>query len=72
MCDGIALKSAGPPAIVLVHDVFEKAAHAQAAALGMPDLRIYVFTQHRPGEPDEIEVEKAALAAEALDSHLLE
>jgi hypothetical protein len=69
--DGIALKSAGHPAMVLVHDVFEKAAHAQAAALGMPDLRIYVFPQHRPGEPDEIEVEKAARAAEALDSKLL-
>tara|TARA_B100000315_G_C14350668_1_gene483830 strand:+ start:216 stop:431 length:216 start_codon:yes stop_codon:yes gene_type:complete len=69
--DGIALKSAGHPALVLVHEVFEKAAHAQAAALGMPDLRIYVFPQNRSGEPDEIEAEKGARAAEALESNLL-
>ena len=71
MRDGIALKSAGHPALILVHEVFEQAAHAQATALGMPDLRIYVYPQHRPGEPDEIEIEKAARAAEALDSNLL-
>ena len=71
MRDGIALLSTGHPTLVYVHDVFERAAHAQAAALGMPDLRIYVFPQHRPGEPDEIEIEKAARAAEALDSNLL-
>ncbi len=71
MRDGIALKSAGHPALVLVHEVFEKAAHAQAAALGMPDLRIYVFPQNRSGEPDEIEAEKGARAAEALESNLL-
>ena len=71
MRDGIALLSTGHPTLVYVHDVFERAAHAQAAALGMPDLRIYVFPQHRPGGPDEIEIEKAARAAEALDSNLL-
>ena len=71
MRDGIALKSAGHPTLVLVHDVFERAAKAQAAALGMPDLRMFVFTQHLPGEPDEVEAEKAARAAEALDSNLL-
>ena len=71
MRDGIALKSAGHPALVLVHDVFERAAHAQAAALGMPDLRIYVYPQQRSGEPDEIEAEKGAKAAEALESNLL-
>jgi hypothetical protein len=69
--DGIALKSAGHPALVLVHDVFERAAHAQAAALGMPDLRIYVYPQQRSGEPDEIEAEKGARAADALESNLL-
>ena len=71
MRDGIALKSAGHPALVLVHEVFERAAHAQATALGMPDLRIYVFPQQRTGEPDEIEAEKGALAVAALESTLL-
>ena len=71
MRDGIALKSAGHPALVLVHEVFERAAHAQATALGMPDLRIYVFPQQRTGEPDEIEAEKGARAAAALESNLL-
>ncbi len=71
MRDGIALKSAGHPALVLVHDVFERAAQAQAKALGMPDLRIYVFPQQRPGEPDEVEAAKAARAAEALPEALL-
>ncbi len=63
--------SAGHPTLVLVHDVFERAAKAQASALGMPDLRMYVFTQHRPGEPDEVEAAKAAQAAEALPKALL-
>ncbi len=71
MRDGIALKSAGHPALVLVHEVFERAAHAQAAALGMPDLRIYVFPQQLTGESDEIEAEKGARAAAALESSLL-
>ncbi len=71
MRDGIALKSAGHPALVLVHEVCERAAHAQATALGMPDLRIYVFPQQQTGEPDEIEAEKGARAAAALESNLL-
>ena len=72
MRDGIALRKSGHPTLVLVHDVFERAARAQATALGMPDLRIYVFPQYRPTEPDEVEAAKAAQAAEALASALLQ
>jgi len=65
--DGIALRKAGHPTLVLVHDVFERAARAQATALGMPDLRMYAFPQYRSGEqPDEVEAAKAAQAAEAF------
>ncbi len=71
MRDGIALLSAGHPTLVYVHDVFERAARAQAAALGMPDLRIYVYPQNRSGEPDQVEAEKAARAAEELEQNLL-
>ena len=71
MRDGIALLSAGHPTLVYVHDVFERAARVQAKALGMPDLRIYVYPQNRSGEPDEVEVEKAAQAAEELEQNLL-
>ena len=71
MRDGIALLSAGHPTLVFVHDVFERAAHAQAKALGMPDLRIYVYPQNRSGEPDEVEAAKAARAAEELERNLL-
>ncbi len=71
MRDGIALKGAGLPTLVLVHDAFEAAAQAQATALGMPDLRIYAFPPQRTGEPEEMEFEKADRAAEALDSELL-
>ncbi|MEE8442567.1 MAG: hypothetical protein V3S37_02355 [Dehalococcoidia bacterium] len=66
MRDGIALGRAGHPTVVLVHDVFEKAARAQASALGMPDLRMYVFPQMRPDEPEEVEAAKAAQAVEAF------
>jgi hypothetical protein len=37
----------------------------------MPDLRIYVFPQQLTGESDEIEAEKGARAAAALESSLL-
>ena len=67
MRDGIALRKAGHPTLVLVHDVFERAARAQATALGMPDLRMHVFPQYRPSEqPDEVEAAKAAQAAGAF------
>lgn len=56
--------------MVLVHDVFERAARAQATTLGMPDLRMYVFSQRRPADPEEVEAAKAARAVEALSALL--
>ncbi len=52
------------PAVIITHDVFEKAAIAQSKALGMPDLRLIVFPQPK-GE--EHEVEGAQSAHEVID-----
>ncbi len=70
MRDGITLTKAGQPAVVYVHDFFERAARAQAKALGLPDLRIYVYPQPKPGDPEEIEKSKAVKAAEELAAML--
>jgi hypothetical protein len=62
--DGIALTRLGHPAVVLVYDNFERAARAQAAALGAPELRIYVYPQYKPGDPLPPEAQKAAKVAQ--------
>ena len=49
MRDGIRLAKLGKPAVVFVQDKFERAARAQATALGVPGLRIYVYPQYSPG-----------------------
>ena len=54
MRDGINLERSGVPAIVISHDVFEKAARAQSKALGLPDLRLVVYQQPQ-GIPEEVE-----------------
>lgn len=72
MRDGIALTRAGHPAVVYVHDAFAQAARAQAKALGVPDLHIYVFPQYKPGRPESEEEAKAAQAAEDLPGLLEE
>lgn len=59
MRDGINLEQSGVPAIVVSHNVFEKAAKAQANALGVPDLRILVYSQPK-GEEEEVEGIKSA------------
>ena len=64
MRDGIALSRAGHPVVVFVHDSFERAARAQAAGLRLPDLRIYVYPQYKPGESLSQEAAKAARAVE--------
>jgi CTP:molybdopterin cytidylyltransferase MocA len=62
--DGISLAKAGVPAVVLVYDNFEPVARAQARALGMPDLRFYVFPQYDPGASESAaEADKAVKAA---------
>jgi hypothetical protein len=60
--DGIALTRAGHPVVVFVHDNFERAARAQAAALGINDLRICVFPHYEPGDDLALEVDKALKA----------
>ena len=50
--------------MVFVHDSFERAARAQAAGLRIPDLRIYVYPQYKPGDPLTREAEKALRAVE--------
>jgi hypothetical protein len=64
--DGIFLTKAGHPTIVFVHDFFEKAARAQAKALGLPELKIYVYPQHKAGDFEAAEAVKGAHAAHEL------
>ena len=52
MRDGIDLERAGVPAIVISHDVFEKAALAQSNALGLPELRVIVYAQPKGQQAD--------------------
>ena len=66
MRDGIYLSKAGHPTVVFVHDFFEKAARAQAKALGMPDLKIYVYPQHKAGDFEAGEAVKGVKAAREL------
>jgi hypothetical protein len=64
--DGISLTKAGHPTAVIVQDSFERAARAQAAALGMPDLKIYVYPQHKAGHLGAEETKKGVKAAGEL------
>jgi len=64
--DGIFLTKAGHPTVVVVHDRFERAARAQATALGLPDLKIYVFPQHEAGNVEPEEIRQGTKAAEEL------
>ena len=66
MRDGIFLAKAGHPTLVFVHDFFERAARAQAQALGMPELKIYVYPQHKAGDYDAAEAAKGVQAAHDL------
>ena len=61
MRDGINLERSGVPAIVISHDVFEKAARAQSQALGLPELRLIVYQQPQ-GTTEEVEGEAGAQA----------
>ena len=66
MRDGIYLTKAGHPTVVFVHDFFEKAARAQARALGTPELKIYVYPQHKAGDFEAGEAVKGVKAAREL------
>jgi hypothetical protein len=64
--DGIFFTRSGHPTLVFVHDFFERAARAQAKALGTPELNIYVFPQHKAGDYDAEEAAKGVKAAHEL------
>lgn len=66
MRDGIFFTKSGHPTLVFVHDFFERAARAQAKALGMPELNIYVYPQHKSGDFDAEEAAKGVSAARDL------
>ena len=66
MRDGIFFTRAGHPTLVFVHDFFERAARAQARALGMPELKIYVYPQHKTGDYEAEEAAKGVKAARDL------
>lgn len=70
MRDGIVLAGMGHPAVIFVYDNFERAARAQARALGAPDLRIYAYPQYKPGEPLPPEALKAAAVAKNFPAML--
>lgn len=64
MRDGIELVRQGHPVLVVVQRVFEAAAHAQAASLGVPDLPIHAIPDPRPG----VEPRDAAAADATIDA----
>ena len=65
MWDAINLEKQGVAAIAVVHDVFEKAAQAQAFSLGMPDLRMVVYPQP---ELSDVESSASEAARQVVDS----
>ena len=71
MRGGIETTIAGVPTVVLAQDSFAAAARAQAKFLGVPDLKLHVFPQYKPGNP-QLLVEQAEEAARALPGLLLE
>ena len=70
MRDGIFFTRAGHPTLVFVHDFFERAARAHARALGMPELNIYVYAQHKTGDYEAEEAAKGVKAARDVPARL--
>ena len=66
MRDGINLERAGVPAIVVSHEVFEKAARAQSAALGLPELRLIIYPQPKGIEHEVEGAESARIVTDQL------
>ena len=64
---------AGKPAVVFTHDRFERAARAQAAGLGVAELRLYVYPQFEVGNlQSSVEEEKALKAMEEFPKLILD
>lgn len=70
MRDGIQFTRAGLPTLVFVHDFFEAAAKAGARALGLPELKVYVFPQNPAGTREAGDIEQGRRAARALPALL--
>lgn len=65
MHDSVGFEQDGKPSVVVASSLFEAAARAQAAALGLPDARV-VYVQH-PIQ-DRSDEEMRALADTVLDA----
>jgi hypothetical protein len=72
MLDSVGMELRGIPTVVIVHDLFESAAHAQLAAAGIPDLPVIATPRPRQGsefeemlenDPDLVERVMTALEA---------
>ncbi|MCC7083282.1 MAG: hypothetical protein IT530_21650 [Burkholderiales bacterium] len=61
MRDAITLASSGHPTVVVVHDVFAKAARALARTLGADSLKIHAFPQPVDVASDRAHAHAAAL-----------
>lgn len=72
MRDGINLERSGVPAIVVSHEVFEKAARAQSAALGLPELRLIIYPQPKGIEHEVEGAESARIVTDQLLAMLRE
>lgn len=66
MWDAINLEKRGVATVAVVHDVFEKAARAQAFSLGMPDLRMVVFPQPELSDVESSAPEAARKVVDAI------
>ncbi|MDP2954063.1 MAG: hypothetical protein Q8O76_12195 [Chloroflexota bacterium] len=47
------LEQKGIPAVLVSHDIFEKAAHVQAQVMGLPAMKVVVVSYPKPGEDKE-------------------
>ncbi|MFQ6026386.1 MAG: hypothetical protein ACE5Q6_02600 [Dehalococcoidia bacterium] len=66
MRDGINLERVGVPAIVVSHEVFEKAARAQSQALGLAELRLIIYPQPKGIEHEVEGAESARIITDQL------
>jgi len=51
MLDTLKLEGRGIPAVALIHDRFEVAAHSQAKMLGLASAKVVSIPEPYPGEP---------------------
>ncbi len=66
MLDTIRLERSGIPAVVVVHDRFEKAALATGKMLNMPSAKMIVIPEGMPGESTQALREKVDVVWDRL------